>query len=237
MRIYEVFLERFRELTLLSIFLRYVVCVVFGGLIGFERGKKNHPAGLRTHLMVCLGSASVMMVSQYIFETITPTADPTRLGAQVISGIGFLGVGTIVVTGQKQVRGLTTAAGLWASACMGLSIGAGFFEGAVVLCLFMYLVLEVIHRLDQHFLKISRNKELYVEFEKDLSLGKVLKLFEESDWKVEQFSSVREKNESFSSVMMSISYQGKDFEKDDLIERIKETDQIFFVWSTYDIWK
>ncbi|MDO4792874.1 MAG: MgtC/SapB family protein [Filifactor alocis] len=234
---YDVFLKEFRDLSLMSIFLRYMTCIVFGGLIGFERGKKNHPAGLRTHLMVCLGSASVMMVSQYIFENISSSGDPARLGAQVISGIGFLGVGTIVVTGQNQVRGLTTAAGLWASACMGLSIGIGFFEGAVILCLFMYVVLEVIHRLDQHFLKSSKNKQLYIEFAKDVSFGKIIQLFEENECKVEQFSPIREESESFSSMMLWISYQGKDFEQETILSDIRRSDEVFFVWSGYDMVK
>ncbi|MFC4803559.1 MgtC/SapB family protein [Filifactor villosus] len=234
---YDMVLEEFRDLSLMSIFLRYMTCIVFGGLIGFERGKKNHPAGLRTHLMVCLGSASVMMVSQYIFENISSSGDPARLGAQVISGIGFLGVGTIVVTGQNQVRGLTTAAGLWASACMGLSIGIGFFEGAVILCFFMYMVLEMIHRLDQHFLKSSKIKQLYIEFSKDVSLGKIIQLFEENNCKVEQFSSIREESESLSSMMLWISYQGKDFDQDAVLSDIRRSDKVFFVWSGHDVVK
>ena len=110
-------LEPLRALTLLSIFVRFALAVLLGGIIGMERCKKGRPAGLRTHLVVCIGSASVMMVSQYIINTIDSASDPSRLGAQVISGIGFLGVGTIVVTGRNQVKGLTTAAG-----AMGLGV-------------------------------------------------------------------------------------------------------------------
>lgn len=232
MNIYVMFLEQFRELTMFSIFLRYMVCVVFGGLIGFERGKKNHPAGLRTHLMVCLGSASVMMASQYIFENVSSSADPTRLGAQVISGIGFLGVGTIVVTGQSQVKGLTTAAGLWASACMGLSIGAGFFEGAFILCLFMYLVLEVLNRLDQNFLKSSKNKQIYIEYFKEIPFGRILQTVHESNWKVEYIDSMNTRSEYSVSAMMSISYRGKETATENIVETLRDMEGILFVWTS-----
>ena len=142
-----------RDINMYSIILRFLLSILFGGTIGIERGKKRHAAGMRTHIVVCMGAASVMMVSQYISTILQTATDPARLGAQVISGIGFLGVGTIVVTGHKQVKGLTTAAGLWASACMGLAIGIGFYEGALVMCLMLYIVLEVLNLWDERFLK------------------------------------------------------------------------------------
>ena len=98
-----------------SITVRILLSVIIGGALGFEREQKRHPAGFRTYILVCLGAALVMMTNQYVFETFH-TGDVSRLGAQVISGIGFLGAGTIIITGRNQVRGLTTAAGLWASA-------------------------------------------------------------------------------------------------------------------------
>ncbi|NLN47211.1 MAG: MgtC/SapB family protein, partial [Clostridiaceae bacterium] len=136
-----------RELNTLSIVVRMLFAILAGGVIGMERERKRRPAGFRTHMLVCLGSALVMMINQYIFYTFTQSSDPARLGAQVISGIGFLGAGTILITSRQQVRGLTTAAGLWASACMGLAIGIGFYEGALIACVCIFLTITLLDRL------------------------------------------------------------------------------------------
>ena len=118
-------MDGLREVTPLAILLRILAAVVIGGLIGLERGMKNRPAGLRTYMLVCVGACVVMLTNQYIFQT-SATGDPTRMAAQVVSGIGFLGAGTIIVTRRNQIKGLTTAAGLWASAGVGLALGIGF---------------------------------------------------------------------------------------------------------------
>ena len=111
-----------REVTYLAVVLRIFVAVIFGGIIGLERGMKNRPAGLRTYMLVCVGACLVMLTNQYIYQ-VFGTGDPVRMGAHVVSGIGFLGAGTIIVTRRSQIKGLTTAAGLWASACIGLALG------------------------------------------------------------------------------------------------------------------
>lgn len=121
------------ELSGLTITFRVALAIFVGGLIGTERDIKNRAAGIRTHMLVCLGAAIVMMTNQYVAETYTENnIDLTRMGAQVISGIGFLGAGTILVTSHNRIRGLTTAAGLWASATLGLAIGIGFYELAII---------------------------------------------------------------------------------------------------------
>lgn len=109
-------LAGFREVTLQAVVFRLVLSVLIGGILGFERGLKNRPAGLRTYVLVCVGATIVMLTNQYIYQN-AGTGDPVRMGAQVISGIGFLGAGTIMVTPHNQIKGLTTAAGLWASVC------------------------------------------------------------------------------------------------------------------------
>ena len=119
-----------REVTYLAVALRVFSAVIIGGLLGLERGMKNRPAGLRTYMLVCVGSCMIMLTNQYIFQ-VYETGDPVRMGAQVVSGIGFLGAGTIVVTRRNQIKGLTTAAGLWATAGLGLAIGIGFYEAAL----------------------------------------------------------------------------------------------------------
>ena len=128
-----------RELNMASLLLRLILAMLCGGLLGLERGRKRRPAGSRTYMLVCLGAALTMVLSQYEYVMLTTEwvdvstelgirTDVARFGAQVVNGIGFLGAGTIMITGRQQIKGLTTAAGLWASACMGLSIGAGFYE-------------------------------------------------------------------------------------------------------------
>ena len=209
-----------RDLTLLSIVVRYALAVLLGGIIGMERGKKRHAAGLRTHLVVCIGAASVMMVSQFIYLTISPGSDPARLGAQVISGIGFLGVGTIVVTGRDQVKGLTTAAGLWASACMGLAIGIGFYEGAIIMCLFLHLVLEALTRLDERYVKYSNQKQLYLEYDKSLHFGQVLKVIRENGWRVTNIETIVNKNDNV-SVMLNVNNEGKQVDRHKLLIALK----------------
>ncbi|MEA5134855.1 MAG: MgtC/SapB family protein [Candidatus Fimivivens sp.] len=220
-------LNSLRTLTLLSIFARFALAVVLGGVIGMERGKKRHPAGLRTHLVVCIGSASVMMVSQYIFDTMNGAADPARLGAQVISGIGFLGVGTIVVTGRNQVSGLTTAAGLWASACMGLAIGIGFYEGAVIMCLFLYLVLEVLDRLDAEHVKYSNKFQLFIEYNQDVHLGQIIKVIHSLDWRVTNIDTISKIGDSV-SIVLSVNHDGKRVDRNQLIEALTNISGLFF---------
>ncbi len=157
------FIGMMEELNSVSIIARLCLAVLCGGIIGVERGRKGRPAGFRTHILVCLGSALAMMTNAYLIEYYGG-GDPARLGAQVISGIGFLGAGTIIVTGRQQVKGLTTAAGLWASACMGLAIGVGFYEAAIIACFFIWLVSSALHRLDNYILSKSKVMDMYVEF-------------------------------------------------------------------------
>ncbi len=162
------------EVTFLSIIVRLGLSVFLGGIIGLERGANKHAAGFRTHILVCLGATLAMMTSQYVTDFLDATSDPTRLGAQVISGIGFLGVGTIVMSGKTKIRGLTTAAGLWASATVGLAIGIGFYVGAIVTAAFIYIALAFFHKFENLVLKRSKFIDLYVEIDKSDRLENML---------------------------------------------------------------
>lgn len=132
--------------------LRLFVAGVLGGIVGFEREYSNRPAGLRTHILVCLGSALVMLTADYIYVLYAGlqdvSLDPSRMGAQVISGIGFLGAGTILRTGNS-VRGLTTAAGIWAVACIGMACGVGFYEGALIATALTFITLMLTNPLQK----------------------------------------------------------------------------------------
>lgn len=177
-------LDFLREISIWSVMLRLVLAVLFGGVIGMERGRKRRAAGLRTYMLVCLGATLTVLLSLYEYHMITTVwadiaaevgirTDVSRFGAQVINGIGFLGAGTIIVTGRQQVKGLTTAACLWASACMGLAIGAGFYECMVVGFLLIYLSMKVLPLIEDRFLSSARNINIYVELQDINDLGTI----------------------------------------------------------------
>jgi len=147
-----------------EIMFRLLLAGLLGGIIGYEREHTNRPAGFRTHILVCVGSALVMVTSEYIFNKYSALTniDPARLGAQVISGIGFLGAGTIIRDGFN-VRGLTTAASLWAVSSVGIATGIGFYTGAVAATALIFLTLITLKRAEKHFAKKNRYRTLIVE--------------------------------------------------------------------------
>ena len=167
-------LSQLREVTYLAVALRIFVSIIVGGIIGLERGLKNRPAGLRTYMVVCLGACLVMLTNQYVCQ-IYGTGDPVRLGAQVVSGIGFLGAGTIIVTRRNQIKGLTTAAGLWAAAGVGLAIGVGFYEAALCGALGIFIVMTLLQRMDNSMHKKAKVLEIYIELDASCALGDFLR--------------------------------------------------------------
>ena len=148
----------------LAVTIRLLFALIVGLVVGIDRERKRRVAGIKTHILVCLGAALVMITSQYMMERFGDVADISRMGAQVISGVGFLGVGTILVTGRNQVRGLTTAASIWVCACVGLAAGIGFIEGVVIVLLLLVLTLKVLGKLDTIVRKGAKEVDLYIEF-------------------------------------------------------------------------
>jgi len=148
----------------LVLVLRLFLACVLGGLIGYEREHTNRPAGFRTHILVCVGSALIMITSEFIFGKYSSKVnlDPARLGAQVISGIGFLGAGTIIRDGLN-VRGLTTAASLWAVSAVGIATGIGFYEGAIFATILIYLTLILLKKMEVNFARRKRHKIIYIQ--------------------------------------------------------------------------
>ena len=179
-----------REVTYLAIAVRINVSVILGGIIGLERGLKNRPAGLRTYMLVSVGSCLIMLTNQYVNQVFA-TGDPVRMGAQVVSGIGFLGAGTIVVTRRNQIKGLTTAAGLWAAAAVGLAIGVGLYEAGILSGLVIFLVLSLVHRWDSQMRKTSKVMEIYVELGK-ITLGDFLRKIREMELDVDDVRTERD---------------------------------------------
>ena len=180
-----------REVSNVAIAVRIAVAVVLGGIIGLERGLKNRPAGLRTYMLVCVGACLIMITNQYIYQ-VFGTGDPVRMGAQVVSGIGFLGAGTIVVTKRNQIKGLTTAAGLWAAAAVGLSVGIGLYEAAVIGGAVIFIVLSLIHSWDNRMHQNSKMVEIYVELVRSINLGDFLRRIRELDLEIESIQTEQE---------------------------------------------
>lgn len=159
----------FSEWNWISVLARIASALLLGTVIGLDRSAKRRVAGVKTNAVVCLGAALVMLTAQYITLAYPGESDVTRFGAQVISGVGFLGVGTIIVSGHK-VRGLTTAASLWTCACIGLAAGAGFLAGAYLVTACMLAALHLLPKLEAIAFRHSRYLCLLVEFQDGKSL-------------------------------------------------------------------
>ncbi|MBR5975489.1 MAG: MgtC/SapB family protein [Clostridiales bacterium] len=143
-----------RDITTLSTLIRLFMAVILGGAIGLERSYKNRPAGFRTHILVCVGATIASMTGIYLYLNMKLPTDISRLGAQVVSGLGFIGGGTIIVVQNRKIKGLTTAAGLWSCGIIGLATGAGFYEGAILATVLVLLAETVFSELGN---KITHN--------------------------------------------------------------------------------
>lgn len=161
-------IEWLREFNIWTIIIRLFLAAILGGAIGLERGRQRRAAGLRTHILVCVGSALTVMVGFFArYELGILTSDPLRISAQVISGIGFLGAGTIMLKGRFQIVGLTTAAGLWVTAAIGLSAGVGFYEGAIAAFLISIFTVIILSKVERNINEHRSNFGVYVEIKQD----------------------------------------------------------------------
>ena len=158
------------DINVWSVILRVIIACLIGGIIGAERASKHHVAGLRTYILVCLGSCAAMMTNQFI----AGSSDAARLGAGVVTGIGFLGAGTIMVTSRNQVRGLTTAAALWACGCVGLAIGIGFYTMAIASAIVILLALVLLPKIEQSLQGRAKLVDIHIELLSRPDLKKLL---------------------------------------------------------------
>ncbi|MCI9579635.1 MAG: MgtC/SapB family protein [Oscillibacter sp.] len=173
-----------RDVTIWSVALRMTLAVLCGGVIGIEREYKRRPAGFRTHILICLGAAMTTLTSQYLYLVLGQYTDMARLGAQVVAGIGFIGAGTIIVTRRQRVKGLTTAAGLWAAAIIGLTLGGGFYEGGLF-ATFLILIAELFFsRVEYRMLQNAPEVNLYVEYGDNKTMDVLLQEFRDHGLKI-----------------------------------------------------
>ena len=191
--------QRTGTIDLLTVTVRLMIAMICGGIIGIERERKQRPAGFRTHILICIGAAMTTLTSQYIAFELKGTTDLARLGAQVIAGIGFIGAGTIIVTKRKNVKGLTTAAGLWASAIVGLCNGAGFIEGALITTVIIVIAELFLSRFEYFMISNSRTSNVFVEFDDTASLTLIIDVVKENSSYVRDIEITKSNNEGNNS--------------------------------------
>jgi len=211
----EMYLDYLRELNIYSMMLRVVLAIFAGGLVGFEREKKGRAAGFRTYMLVAMGASLTVILGQYLsimLDTVwlvTPgesvKTDVSRFAAQVINGVGFLGAGTVIVTGRQQVKGLTTAAGLWASACMGIAIGAGFYECLVLGLMLIFFSMKLLPFIESAILSHARNMSVFVEMDCIECLSSIVTYMKSSGFKL--YDVDIEKKEHFQQFDAFISFR------------------------------
>lgn len=189
------------EWTMPNILIRILFSMILGCVIGLDRGLKKRGAGTKTNTIVCLGSTLVMLTAQYMEVYFPGTADLSRMASQVISGVGFLGVGTIIVSGH-QVRGLTTAASLWACACIGLAVGIGFLEGAVIITVCVLVSLHVLPYLEKYICRRSKYLSVYVELETSEVVSAFLESLQEYRIQVDSMDVIKEKTKKMPCALL-----------------------------------
>lgn len=172
----QAFIDFMRDFNIFTVLIRIFLAFFIGGFIGAERGKQGRAAGMRTHILVCVGSALASMIGVYGSEILGFTGDPMRIAAQVVSGIGFIGVGTILIKGGTQITGLTTAAGLWAVGTVGLALGVGFYEGALIAFICFIFTVSILHRIENRLYSKPSNDFVYIEISSDGAINEMLSL-------------------------------------------------------------
>lgn len=176
--------QEFNDLTIWAILIRLLLAFMVGAVLGAERATKSHAAGLRTYILVALGSCVGMLVNLILFQR----ADTSRIGAGVVSGIGFIGAGTIITTSRNQIRGLTTAAALWTCGCTGLAYGAGFYSVGFIATILTIIVVMFMPKIEGKLQKNARIYDLHVELLTRPDLKKLLDYLRENNVKVKSIA-------------------------------------------------
>lgn len=215
----------------LNAVIKLLLASVCGGLIGVEREMKGRPAGLKTFSLVCLGATLIMVTNDYIYQYVTKgTGDIVRMAAQVISGIGFLGAGSIMVTGHNQVKGLTTAASLWVTAALGITIGSGFYFGAIAGLCMVYASSFIYRYIDGKIMEHSRVMKIYIEGNDEQLMLRLLAYFTEKNIKVTVLQRKAENKWYAEDICAMIELDlGKRILHKNILEQLKEMDGMRYV--------
>lgn len=182
-------LEMLNDFNQVSVVVRIFLAMLLGGFIGIEREKSRRPAGFRTHILVCVGSCMTALIGLFVWTELNGASDPLRVSAQVISGIGFLGVGTILVKEHDHITGLTTAAGLWTTAAIGIACGYGFYLGALAATLGVSVTAVILFKFESRRHKKNKRRTIYLEVKGTEELNNYINWLEE-EWKATSVSVV-----------------------------------------------
>ncbi|PJJ27338.1 MgtC/SapB family protein [Lacrimispora celerecrescens] len=217
------------QVNIASIAFRLFLSIILCGAIGMERGLRNRPAGFMTYLLVGCGSALIMITNQYI-ATIYTNVDPTRMASQVVSGIGFLGAGTIITTSKNEIRGLTTAAGLWAAAAVGLAVGIGFYGGAIIGSIFIIFSLMYLKKIDLYIKTHAKTMEIYLEYNEEFSMQNLSLYTEQSQYEIFDMEAgkIKTLNGEFGTLTFDVNFHHK-VNHIKIIEEIRQLPGILYV--------
>ena len=180
-----------RHVTEQAVILRVLLSMLSGGLIGLERSFKRRPAGFRTHILVCVGACITTLTSQFMYLNLHYPTDMARIGAQVIAGMGFIGAGTIIVTRKNVVKGLTTAAGLWTCAIIGLCFGGGFYEGGAIATVLLLVAEIVFSKMEHRLLKHGQEVRYSITYHRAEALPAILSFLRVHKIRVEDMEITR----------------------------------------------
>lgn len=221
-----------RDMSFGTMALRMCLAMLCGGCIGLEREFKRRSAGFRTHILICLGATMTTSISQFLYLYMGYYTDMARLGAQVVAGIGFIGVGAIVTTPQKRVKGLTTAAGLWASAIIGLCLGAGFYEGGLLATLLILIAELVLSPLEHKYLDKTPEINLYMEYNNKATLDNVLFIFRQMGVKVVNLEITRAtENERHNASALFVIRLNHRFPAKKVLEAVHKVEGVFSIYE------
>ena len=210
--------------------IRLFMATVFGSVVGWERIARHHNAGIKTHALVSLGSAMASALNIYLAMLPGLNADVSRIPAGVVSGIGFLGAGTILVTGRKQIRGLSTAATLWVTSCMGMAIGAGYVVVGFVCFLLIAFSNMVLIQFSTHVEQNSRYLSIYIEVAKNSGVNKLTRWMDEQNFSIVSMTKNKEKTLQSSDTGLMIDIDlGRKLNHNGLINMISELEYVNYV--------
>lgn len=219
------FLESFNSITVV---IRLLLAAFLGGCIGLEREKYKRPAGFRTHILVCLGASMTSLISQYIVYNMGINTDAARIPAQVISGLGFLGVGTILTKGRDHIVGLTTAAGIWAVGAIGIATGYGFYVGACSCTVIVLIATSLLYSLENDKQERRRNVEIYIEIDDAHKVNEFIKKLE-SEFAAKNFMVVSSRSGKTDDIGIEAIFPINNSEEDNtLLDRIAEHDEVIY---------
>lgn len=226
----QIIRDWFADWNAVSIIVRLLIAALVGFLLGFDRELKNKPAGIRTHILVCLGTALATMSAVYVLNALPDTnMDVTRLGGQMLAGIGFLGAGVIFVSNKSRIEGLTSAAGMWACTCCGMAIGFGFFEGTLVTVILIAITMFLLPLYERNLHRRENQFDLYLEFEQGTSPAGFLRLLHTEDISYSNYHVLQEDNGKDGDIAIISISMDRNADKEGFLARIKALDGLKYL--------